>query len=97
MSEYRLPDGTVPVLLSSETPGGLRAEAAQLARYLADRPEVTPDRVADMLFRTRSARRRRALAMVSDRGELLAALEAVAADTEHPAVVSGIGAATSRR
>ncbi|MFE3188791.1 SDR family NAD(P)-dependent oxidoreductase [Nocardia sp. NPDC059240] len=97
MSEYRLPDGTVPVLLSSETPDGLRAEAAQLAGYLADRPEVTPERVADMLFRTRSARRRRALAMVSDRTELLTALAAVATDEEHPAVVSGIGAATARR
>ncbi|GAB2561844.1 nocobactin polyketide synthase NbtC [Nocardia heshunensis] len=95
MSEYRLPDGTVPVLLSSETPAGLRAEAAQLARYLEDRPEVTPDRVADMLFRTRMARRRRALAMVSDRAELLGALAAVADDAEHPAVVSGT--ATARR
>ncbi|APB01626.1 nocobactin polyketide synthase NbtC [Nocardia seriolae] len=97
MSEYRLPDGTIPVLLSSETPGGLRAEAAQLARYLADRPEVTPNRVADMLFRTRTARRRRALAMVSGRDELLSALDAIAADAEHPAVVSGLGAATARR
>ncbi|WP_369634808.1 acyltransferase domain-containing protein, partial [Nocardia sp. JMUB6875] len=97
MSEYRLPDGTVPVLLSSETPDGLRAEAAQLARYLADRPEVTPDRVADMLFRTRTARRRRALAMVSGRDELLTALESIAADTEHPAVVQSLGAATARR
>ncbi|WP_040804244.1 nocobactin polyketide synthase NbtC [Nocardia concava] len=97
MSEYRLPDGTVPVLLSSETADGLRAEAAQLARYLADRPEVTPDRVADMLFRTRAARRRRALAMVSGRDELLTALESIAADTEHPAVVASLGAATARR
>ncbi|MEC3913368.1 SDR family NAD(P)-dependent oxidoreductase [Nocardia sp. CDC160] len=97
MSDYRLPDGTVPVLLSSETPDGLRAEAAQLSRYLSERPEVTLERVADMLFRTRTARRRRALAMVSGRDELLAALDAIAADADHAAVVTGVGAASARR
>ncbi|MFI6870244.1 nocobactin polyketide synthase NbtC [Nocardia sp. NPDC050406] len=97
MPDYRLPDGTIPVLLSSDTAAGLRAEAAQLLRYLEDRPSVQPDQVADMLFRTRMPRRWRALGLISAREELLAALAAVAEGREHPAVVAGAGAATSRR
>ncbi|MEV0293167.1 nocobactin polyketide synthase NbtC [Nocardia sp. NPDC050710] len=97
MPDYRLPDGTIPVLLSSETADGMRAEAAALRSYLEKYPQVTPDAVADMLFRTRIARKRRSLAMVSTREELLAALDAVVADTAHPAVVSTVGAATARR
>lgn len=65
MAEYRLPDGSVPVLLSSDSVDGLRAEAAALRDYVAAHPEVTPERLADMLFRTRTARRRRALILAS--------------------------------
>ncbi|MFF0491383.1 nocobactin polyketide synthase NbtC [Nocardia sp. NPDC004068] len=92
---YRLPDNTIPVLVSSDTDAGLRAEAARISGYLRDHDRVTPERVADMLFRTRLARRRRALAMVETRAELLAALDAIAAGEEHPAVVAGT--ATARR
>ena len=66
ISEYRLPDGSVPVLLSADTPSLLRAEAAALVAYLHDHPTVPPKRMADMLFRTRMARRYRALSMVTD-------------------------------
>lgn len=97
MSDHRLPDGTIPVLLSSDTAAGLRAEAAQLLRYLEDRPSVQPDQVADMLFRTRMPRRWRALGMISSRAELLAAVAAVAEGREHSAVVTGDGPATARR
>ncbi|MGQ4618132.1 nocobactin polyketide synthase NbtC [Nocardia sp. R7R-8] len=97
MPDYRLPDGTVPVLLSSETADGLRAEAAAVLSYLENRPRVTPDQVADMLLRTRNARRRRALAMVGARAELLDALRSIVADTPHPAVVATAGVATARR
>ncbi|MFD6102642.1 nocobactin polyketide synthase NbtC [Nocardia salmonicida] len=65
MAEYRLPDGSVPVLLSSDSVDGLRAEAAALRDYVDAHPEVTPERLADMLFRTRTARRRRALILAS--------------------------------
>ncbi|MBF6327583.1 nocobactin polyketide synthase NbtC [Nocardia transvalensis] len=92
MCEYRLPDGTVPVLLSSDTAAGLRAEATQLSAYLQTHPQVTANQVADMLFRTRVARRRRALVMVDTREELLDGLRAVAAEAEHPAVVTGTAA-----
>ncbi len=93
MSEYRLPDGAIPVLLTSDTAAGLRAEATRLSTYLTENDQVTPDRVADMLFRTRIARRQRALIMVRTRAELLAALTAVAAAAEHPAVVTGTASA----
>ncbi|WP_036566791.1 nocobactin polyketide synthase NbtC [Nocardia sp. BMG51109] len=97
MSSYRLPDGTVPVLLSSDNADALRREAAAVADYVAEHGEVTPDRVADMLFRTRVARRHRALVMVTERAELLDALRAVAAGEPHPAVVSSAEAAVARR
>ncbi|MEU1206847.1 nocobactin polyketide synthase NbtC [Nocardia sp. NPDC005825] len=97
MCSHRLPDGSIPVLLSSDTADGVRAEAAGILDFLESRPAVTPERVADMLFRTRTARRYRALAMVTGREELLDALRAVAAGTAHAAVVAGEGPATARR
>lgn len=97
MSSYRLPDGSVPVLLSSDTPETLRAEATAIADYVADHDDVSPDRVADMLFRTRVARRYRALVMATGRVELLSALRAVAAGEPHADVVSSERAATARR
>ncbi|WP_051181528.1 nocobactin polyketide synthase NbtC [Nocardia vinacea] len=96
MPDYRLPDGTIPVLLSSDTADGLRGEAAAILGYLERHPGVTPDRVADMLFRTRMARRRRALAMVDNHDGLLDALRAIVAGAEHPAVVVTNGVATAR-
>ncbi|WP_280316878.1 nocobactin polyketide synthase NbtC [Nocardia wallacei] len=97
MSSYRLPDGSVPVLLSSDTPETLRAEATAVAGYVADHADVSPDRVADMLFRTRVARRYRALVMATGRTELLSGLRAVAAGEPHADVVSSEQAATARR
>ncbi|WP_433195620.1 nocobactin polyketide synthase NbtC [Nocardia sp. CA-107356] len=97
MPEYRLPDGTVPVLLTSDTADGLRGEAAAILSYLERHSDIGPDRVADMLFRTRVARRRRALAMVDTADELRDALRSIIADAEHPAVVSTDAVATARR
>ncbi|WP_280447350.1 nocobactin polyketide synthase NbtC [Nocardia cyriacigeorgica] len=97
MPDYRLPNGATPVLISSDTAEGVGAEAAALLDYLRQRPQVSPDAVADMLFRTRSARRRRALVLAGSRTGLLEALAAIAADRAHPAVISSSGAATARR
>lgn len=97
MSSYLLPDGTIPVLLSSDTADGLRAEGAAVLNYVEQHPTVAPNRVADMLFRTRVPRRYRALAMVTTRDELVEALRAIVADAPHPAVVTGDGPATARR
>ncbi|MGW4327489.1 nocobactin polyketide synthase NbtC [Nocardia sp. NPDC004573] len=97
MSEYRLPDGAIPVLLSSDSAEGLRAEAAAISAYCEAHPRVDPDRLAQHLFRTRIARRYRALAMVGTRDELLDALRSVAESTAHPAVVTSGGAVAARR
>ncbi|MEV6323071.1 nocobactin polyketide synthase NbtC [Nocardia sp. NPDC051787] len=96
MSSYRLPDGTVAVLVSSDRADGLRAEAAALVDYLENHPRVTPDRVADMLFRTRSARRHRVLVMVRPQDDLRDALRSVRSGSAHQAVVSA-DRATGRR
>jgi len=50
---YRLPDGTIPVLLSAGTPDLLQGEAAALLSYAEGHPEVAPQAMADMLFRRR--------------------------------------------
>ncbi|AHH15689.1 polyketide synthase module-containing protein [Nocardia nova SH22a] len=97
MTDYRLPDGTVPVLLSSEHSGLLATEAAALLTYAVDHPQVTPERIADMLFRTRVPRRFRALAAVASRDDLLAALRAIADDRAHPAVIRPAAPATAHR
>ncbi|MFH5207397.1 nocobactin polyketide synthase NbtC [Antrihabitans sp. NCIMB 15449] len=97
MSRYLLPDGTTPVLLSADTREALRRESVALLDYLAQRPEVTPAQVAATLFRTRTARRFRALAMVRDRTELDAALTSIAEDSPNPKVVTSIGPATKRK
>jgi mycobactin polyketide synthetase MbtD len=94
---YRLPNGTIPVLLSSDTPDLLHDEAAALLCYTADHPEVTPQAIAGMLFRTRIARRHRALAMVASRDELASALQAFIGGREHPSLVRGGTPATARR
>lgn len=97
MSSYHLPDGSLPVLLSADTPNVLRAEAAALLDYLSTHPTVQPGRVADMLFRTRVARRHRALLAVSGRDELETALKSVLHSHDHPTVVRTSEPATPRR
>jgi len=94
---YRLPNDRVPVLLSSDSRDLLRAEAAALLSYVADHPEVTAQAIAGMLFRTRAARRHRALAMVADQDELVSALRAVVDDREHPLLVRSNTSAVARR
>nr|WP_264034971.1 nocobactin polyketide synthase NbtC [Mycobacterium lacus] len=92
-----MPNGAIPVLLSADTPELLRDEAAALLAYAVDHPEVAPDRIAEMLFRTRIARRHRALAMVANRDDLVGALRAVADGLEHPSLVRTNAPAAARR
>lgn len=94
---YRLPDDSIPVLVSADTPDLLHDEAAALLSYATDHPEVGPQEIADMLFRTRIARRHRALAMVADRDDLLGAMQAVLDAREHTALVRTETAATARK
>lgn len=67
MSSHRLPNGAIPVLLSADTPEVLRREASALLAYVLDHPQIAPDRIAGMIFRTRIARRYRALIVAEDR------------------------------
>ncbi|MGH3956800.1 MAG: nocobactin polyketide synthase NbtC [Mycobacterium sp.] len=97
MSSHRLPDGTTPVLLSADTPEGLRREASALLAYVLDHPRTAPNRIAGMIFRTRAARRYRALLTVQDHGQLAAALRAVVTGANHAHVVRNAEPATSRR
>jgi mycobactin polyketide synthetase MbtD len=97
ISSYRLPNGTIPVLLSSDIPKLLHDEAAAVLTYVTDHPEVTPQAVASMLFRTRIARKHRALAMVANRDELVDALKAVIDGREHPSLVHPNTRAAARR
>ncbi|WP_156746365.1 nocobactin polyketide synthase NbtC [Mycobacterium sp. 1423905.2] len=94
---YRLPNGAVPVLLSSDVAELVPAEATAVLSYASDHPDVAPQEIGDMLFRTRVARRYRALAMVTNRDELLGALRAIADDREHPLVVRTDQPASARR
>ena len=94
---YRLPNDSIPVLVSAETRDLLYDEAAALLSYATDHPEVAPQEIADMLFRTRAARRHRALAMVADRDELLGALRAVLDGREHPSLVRSETTAKARK
>jgi mycobactin polyketide synthetase MbtD len=94
---YRLPDDSIPVLVSADTHDLLHDEAAALLSYATDHPEVAPQQIADMLFRTRIAHRHRALGLVADREELLGALRAVIDGREHTALVRTKTAATARR
>lgn len=97
MSSHRLPNGTIPVLLSADTPEVLRREAAALLAYVLDHPRITPNRVAGMIFRTRAARRYRALITVEDHDQLVAALRPVVTGANHAHVIRNAEPATSRR
>ncbi|OBK94257.1 polyketide synthase [Mycobacterium asiaticum] len=93
---YRLPNGSTPVLLSTDAAELLPREAAALLSYATTHSEVSPQAIADMLFRTRIARKHRALAMVSDRAGLLSALRAIAQGLDHSLVLRFQAAATPR-
>lgn len=94
---YRLPNGTIPVLLSADLPGLLRSEAAALLSYTAAHSEVTPQAITQMLFRTRIARKHRALAMVANRDELISALQAIIDGRDHTSLIRTDTPATARR
>ncbi|OBJ87665.1 nocobactin polyketide synthase NbtC [Mycobacterium asiaticum] len=93
---YRLPNGSTPVLLSADTAELLPREAAALLSYATTHSDVSPQAIADMLFRTRIARKHRALAMVSERDAFLSALRAIAEGRDHSLVLRSEAAATTR-
>ncbi len=94
---YRLPNGATPILLSADTANLVRDDAAGLLSYITDHPEVLPDRIAEMLFATRVARRHRALAMVTDRNGLVDALRVIIDSRDDPSVVRTSTPASAER
>ncbi|MEZ0095916.1 type I polyketide synthase [Streptacidiphilus sp. EB129] len=76
-----------PWLLSARTDTALREQAARLLRQLTDRPETDPGHA---LATTRSSFEHRAVLLGADRPARLAALAALAAGDEDPALVRGV-------
>ncbi|OBF11205.1 mycobactin polyketide synthase MbtD [Mycobacterium sp. 852002-10029_SCH5224772] len=87
MLTHRLPDGRIPVLLSSHDPELIRRDAAAILDYLGriDSSNVTAA-VASTLLRLRRARRHRAVLRAADSAELVAGLSAIARGDEHELV-----------
>ncbi|MFF6888798.1 SDR family NAD(P)-dependent oxidoreductase [Streptomyces sp. NPDC012421] len=75
--------------LSARTSRALAAQAARLAAHLAERPGAGLGPVAGALATGRAALPHRASVLAGDRAEALAALAALATDTDHPSVVRG--------
>lgn len=94
---YLLPNGAVPLLVTSDTAEMVAREAAAVLAYAVAHPEATPQAIAGMLFRTRVARKHRAVAMVVDRDGLLDALQAIIDGRRHAAVIRTDAGAAARR
>ena len=102
MPDYRTPDGRVPVLVSADAAELLVLEARAIAAYVAENTGVTARDVAAHLFRTRPARRHRAVVLCAPdvdggRRDLIDGLQALADGTSHPALVVGREAARNCR
>ncbi|WP_443061825.1 SDR family NAD(P)-dependent oxidoreductase [Streptomyces sp. NBC_00425] len=77
----------VPWVLSAKTPAALREQAARLAGFTADRPDVDIAAIGSSLITTRAAFAHRAVVVASEREELASALCGLAAgDVPAPAV-----------
>ncbi|MGW7692503.1 SDR family NAD(P)-dependent oxidoreductase [Streptomyces asiaticus] len=87
--------GTVSWVLSARSAEALLGQAAALAEQVGCASELSPVDVGWSLVTTRSVFEHRAVVVGDDRAELLAAVEALAGDVSHPAVVrSGAAALT---
>ncbi|AXE28005.1 hypothetical protein C0216_31345 (plasmid) [Streptomyces globosus] len=85
------PPGPLAWTLSARSDAALRAQAAALAAFLADRPQdPRPEDVALSLATTRASHEHRAAVVGGDRAGLLAALDDLAAGRPSPAVVEGV-------
>jgi len=94
MASQRLPDGRIPVLLSAHAEELVETDAGAIADYLDRVPATTVHQVARQLRLTRRVRRHRAVLRAADRRELVGALRALAAGSDHPLVArSALGSA----
>nr|WTB03572.1 SDR family NAD(P)-dependent oxidoreductase [Streptomyces antimycoticus] len=85
----------VPWVLSARGTEALRDQARALAARLATGPTASPVEVGWSLIRSRTLFDHRAVVVGESRGELMAAVEALAADETHPGVVHPGAAATT--
>jgi acyl transferase domain-containing protein/acyl carrier protein len=81
--------GVVPWPVSASTERALRAQAGRLAGHVAGATELNRVDTGYSLATGRTAFDHRAVVLSEHRGELAAALEALAAGEPHPAVVTG--------
>ncbi|MFJ1991456.1 SDR family NAD(P)-dependent oxidoreductase [Streptomyces asiaticus] len=85
----------VPWVLSARGAGALRDQARALATRLTTGPSAPPVEVGWSLIRSRTLFDHRAVVVGESRAELMAAVEALAADETHPGVVHTGTAATT--
>ncbi|MFF7264021.1 type I polyketide synthase [Streptomyces sp. NPDC008159] len=78
-----------PVALSGRDEPALRAQAARLLAHLADRPELGTGEIAYSCATTRTHFARRAVALATDRDDLLASIAALAEGRPAPRLVEG--------
>ncbi|WP_406099110.1 SDR family NAD(P)-dependent oxidoreductase [Streptomyces sp. NBC_01013] len=92
------PGGSEPVLwpLSAQNTGSLREQARQLRAYVVEHPDIEPGQVASALYRGRAGLEHRGVVLAGDRDQALDALNALATDQEHPALVRGTATPTPR-
>ncbi|MFE0678658.1 type I polyketide synthase [Streptomyces sp. NPDC058867] len=83
--------GVVPWVLSGRGEDALRAQAERLRSFVADRPELGVDAVAQSLVTSRDAHENRAVVLGSDRESLLNGLAALAAGEPASRVVRSRG------
>ncbi|MFC0112318.1 SDR family NAD(P)-dependent oxidoreductase [Kibdelosporangium aridum] len=83
--------GHIPVLLSGRSVGALRAQAARLASFVQETPDLAIADLGLSMATTRSAHGHRAAVVASERDELLAGLTAVAQGTPAQSIVDGTG------
>ncbi len=88
MLGQRLPDGRVPVVLSSHDESLIAADADAILHFLdgLDGDHDPTADVASTLVRLRRVRRHRAVVRAADRTELVAALAALVRGDDHPLV-----------
>jgi acyl transferase domain-containing protein len=79
----------LPLLVSARTVPALVATAARLRDFWSERPELSPLDVAYSLAIGRARLKRRSVLLGTDRDELLAGLDALAASDTHPGLLTG--------
>ncbi|MEU0939156.1 type I polyketide synthase, partial [Embleya sp. NPDC005971] len=88
--------GPLPLLVCGHTDSALRAQAARLARFVTDRPELDLPDLAHSLVSTRSLLAHRGVVIAGGRADLVEGLTALAAGEPAPGVVAGRARSTAR-